>query len=198
MHSGRDAGHFANIPISRNTRMATPAHPASTRRPVCSSPLPCRSRPSRPASGTTAGMRWSSQPATQVPENRPPGNSIRGPAEAPHQPIHHQRDPDRVGNVKPTGPSASATRPSTSTPSPHAALAGPPAEQHHQPVDHQLRPRPPATPTPMKGRGTPRLTPPAVAQRDRRPNGNSPDIDRSGTGAIESTSAHGSFLRAGR
>jgi len=169
--------------------MATPAHPASTRRPVCSSPLPCRSRPSRPASGTTAGMRWSSQPATQVPENRPPGNSIRGPAEAPHQPIHHQRDPDRVGNVKPTGPSASATRPSTSTPSPHAALAGPPAEQHHQPVDHQLRPRPPATPTPMKGRGTPRLTPPAVAQRDRRPNGNSPDIDRSGTGAIESTSA---------
>jgi hypothetical protein len=58
------------------------------------------SRPNRPATGTTAGTRWSSQPATQVPEIRPPGNSIRGPAEALHQPIHHQRDPDRVGNVK--------------------------------------------------------------------------------------------------
>jgi len=33
-------------------------------------------------------------------------------------------------------------------PSPHAALAGPRAERHHQPVGHQPRPRPPARPRP--------------------------------------------------
>ena len=114
-----------------------------------------------------AGTRWSSQPATQVPEIHPPGNSIRGPAEALHQPIHHQRDPDRVGNVKPTGRSASATRPSTSTTlSTRCACRSssrttPPARRSPAATSST------GTPTPMKGAGLPRLTPPAVAQRDR-------------------------------
>jgi hypothetical protein len=46
-------------------------------------------------------------------------------------------------------------------------LRVPRAERQHQPVGHQLRPRPPARPKRMRGAGLPRRDSATIAQRDR-------------------------------